>query len=73
MLDWGFQKMKIISFAKRYPGLIWVDSTGVGDPIYDDLNRTGVRVKGYKFTSESKRQLIENLSICFDEKEITIP
>jgi len=72
-LDWGFQKSRIKSFAKRYSGLMVIDSTGVGDPIYDDLSRDDVKIQGFKFTSESKRQLIENLSIAFDKREITYP
>jgi len=72
-LDWGFQKARIKSFAERYGGLMVIDSTGVGDPIYDDLNRAGLRIQSFKFTNESKRQLIENLSIAFDKREITFP
>ncbi len=72
-LDWVFQKQKVAAFTKIYPGLMWLDSTGVGDPIYDDLRRAGVKLKGYKFTAESKRLLIENLSITWDEGRYTIP
>ena len=52
---------------------MWLDSTGVGDPIYDDLRRAGIKIRGYKFTGESKRVLIENLSITWDEGRYTIP
>lgn len=74
-LDWNFQKRKIKDFSNRYGGVMYLDSTGVGDPIYDDLRREGVRVRGYKFTSESKRQLVENLSLKIDARpiEVTIP
>lgn len=72
-LDWDFQKKRIKVFADRYGGLVTLDSTGVGDPIYEDLNHTGVRIQGFKFTAESKRQLIENLSIAMDKREITFP
>jgi phage FluMu gp28-like protein len=72
-LDWTFQVQRIRAFAEEYNGLIIVDSTGVGDPIYESLYRTGLRVQPYKFTSESKRQLIENLSIRFDAGQLSIP
>ena len=71
-LDWGFQKRRIAAFAARYPGVAWIDSTGLGDPIYDDLRRAGVIAKSYKFTSASKPPLIENLSLVLDERGITI-
>ena len=72
-LDWEFQKLRIKSFVSQYPGTLLIDSTGVGDPIYDSLFRDGVRIRGFKFTSESKRKLIENLSILCDQTRITIP
>ena len=72
-IDWEFQKTRIKSFIQQYPGSLVLDSTGVGDPIYDSLFRDGVRIRGYKFTSESKRKLIENLSILCDQTRITIP
>ena len=52
---------------------MWIDSTGVGDSIYDELRGEGQSVKGYRFTNESKRQLIENLSIGFDQGKWRIP
>lgn len=46
---------------------------GASDLIYYDLNRAGLRIQSFKFTNESKRQLIENLSIAFDKRKITFP
>ena len=40
-----------------------IDSTGVGDPIVEDLKRVCRRVEGFKFTSQSKQQLMEGLQI----------
>ena len=72
-IDWEFQKTRIKSFITQYPGTLVLDSTGVGDPIYDSLFRDGVVIRGYKFTSESKRKLVENLSILCDQARLTIP
>jgi len=72
-LDWCFQKEKIKSFMGQYPGVMLLDCTGVGDPIYDYLKREDLRVKGYRLTAESKRKLIENLIIGFSENRWTIP
>jgi len=72
-LDWGFIKSRVQAFAKRYGGILTIDSTGVGDPIFDDLVRASIRVKAFKFTSESKRQIVENLSLIFDQRKITFP
>ena len=72
-LNWEDQKHKITTFMARYPGKMLMDSSGLGDPIYDALSRQGLPVKGYKFTSESKRNLVENLGLCFDEARVRVP
>ena len=52
----------------------YVDSTGVGDPIVDELQREeGDHFKGYKFTPRSKQQLMEGLQMAIQEQAITIP
>ena len=38
-LDWPVQKERIVAFARRWRGRVFMDATGVGDPIYDDLLR----------------------------------
>jgi hypothetical protein len=50
-----------------------IDSTGVGDPIVEDLKRVCRRVEGYKFTSQTKQQLMEGLQIAIQTKEIRFP
>jgi hypothetical protein len=49
-----------------------IDSTGLGDPILDDL-APDIRVSGYKFTNISKRQLIEALIVSVERAEISFP
>lgn len=77
-IDWTIVKEEIKLFQRQYskyaPAPIIMDSSGVGDPIYDELFfKEGVLIRGYKFTNESKRHLIQNLSLCIDQKRITIP
>ena len=55
--DWGMTLQKIKRVVGNNPA--YVDSTGVGDPIVEQLQRDLPRVKGFKFTSQSKQQLIE--------------
>ena len=50
-----------------------IDSTGLGDPIYDELRREQVPVEGYKLTNASKAELIENLSIQIEQHKISYP
>jgi len=71
-IDWSVQKTRIKQIAKKYHVKAWLDSTGVGDPIYEDLRKEGIQVNGYKFTNESKKQLIQNLMISFEQGKIKI-
>lgn len=72
-IDWQLQKARIEAVARRYNNCpIRIDSTGVGDPIAEDLKRTGLSVYDYKFTNQSKKLLIENLVIMLEQDKIKI-
>lgn len=68
--DWK-QTREVINNLPRVP--ILIDSTGVGDPIFEDLYREGVNVTGFKFTSNSKQQLMEGLSSAIQQRKVTFP
>jgi len=72
-LNWPFQRKRIVELVQRYSARLLVDSTGVGDVIYDDLRREQVSVEGYKLTHASKAELIENLSIMIEQGKIHFP
>ena len=72
-VDWTVQKQRIKFVSKKYNDAeVWLDSTGVGDPIYEDLRKDGVRVEGFHFTNERKKQLIQCLMIALEQKLIEI-
>jgi len=72
-LDWVFQRKRIVNLSQQYNSRLLVDSTGVGDPVYDELRREQIRVEGYKFTSASKKDLVENLSMMMENGKISFP
>lgn len=73
-ISWPEQKERIQKLAALYNNaMIIQDTTGVGDPIYDDLLNANVSIQGFKFTNESKRQLIEKLSLSIEQRLITFP
>ena len=72
-LDWVFQRKRIVNLCQQYNSRLLIDATGVGDPLYDGLKREQLRVEGYKFTSASKKDLIENLSMMIDNRQISYP
>jgi len=70
-IDWNLQKKKIISICKTYNNaLTIIDATGLGDPIADDLIRSGIPVEPYKLTNTSKKELIEKLIIWIEQKKL---
>jgi len=71
-ISWTVQKQRIIDLCNKYDAYAVIDSTGIGDPILDDLN-AHIRAIGYKFTNISKRQLIESLAMSIERREITFP
>jgi phage FluMu gp28-like protein len=69
-MDWHNTKANI----RRLPiAPILADSTGVGDPILEDLIREGVNIEGLKFTSQSKQQLMEGLAQAIQQGKIGYP
>ena len=72
-IDWPLQKGMIYTKANEYRAKVLIDSTGIGDPIYDDLVKMKLQVQGYRFTHESKKALIECLIVAMENKEITFP
>jgi len=73
-IDWQMQKSMIEAFYHRYnKGLVWLDSTGLGDPIYDDLLSRGINIESFKFTSKSRMDLLNNLRILINENQIYLP
>lgn len=51
-----------------------VDSTGVGDPVVERLQREGGRhFEGFKFSSQSKQQIMEGLAVAIQQQEIRFP
>lgn len=68
-IEYPFQKKRITAIARYYNNAFAVlDSTGVGDPIADDLLRAGVRLKPVKITNTNKKEMIEKLSIWIEQE-----
>ena len=79
-LAWSVQKFKIQELAAKYNNaLCIIDSSGIGDPIVEDLSMSGLSLwyngekPGFKFTNDSKTQLIKNLAIAIEQRRITFP
>lgn len=68
--DWAQTTRRVGELVGKTPALI--DSTGVGDPIVEQLQR-GSLIEGFKFTSQSKQQLMEGLAAAIQRGQVTYP
>ena len=69
--DWKSTRDEILKLDKNVN--IYIDSTGVGDSITEDLQRYFNSMTGYKYTSTSKQQLMEGLASAISKREIAYP
>lgn len=68
--DWGTTMQKIRSLPKLP---LIIDSTGVGDPIAEQITRDGYNVTAFKFTSTSKQDLMKGLQSAIHRGAISYP
>jgi hypothetical protein len=62
----------VVRVARKYSAQVWLDSTGVGDPIFEALRKEQLRVQGYQFTNNSKEALIDALALTLENHEIRL-
>lgn len=73
-MDWTLIKARIEAAARRWNDAeVILDSTGVGDPIFDDLQNQGLNIQGFKFSMKSREDLLRNLSLQLEQDRIKIP
>lgn len=76
-IDWVLQEAKIEANARKYNNArITIDSTGVGDPVVQDLISRGLNIQEedvYIFSANSRRNLLNNLAISLEQRKILIP
>ncbi len=73
-LDWKIQRERIKYVAQLYNNAqVWLDATSMGgDMMYEDLHDMGLDVQPYKFTNESKKQLVHALMMVLEQEKIQI-
>ncbi len=71
-ISWERQCSTIDSVARKYRALIYLDSTGVGDPIFERLRQSGLQVDPYQFTNASKERLIDFLAMQIEQGKVRL-
>jgi hypothetical protein len=73
-ISWEAQYARIADVARRYKAQVWMDSTGIGDPIVDTIRRAGIKVEPFKIGGSAiKQQLIDKLRVNIENQRITFP
>jgi hypothetical protein len=72
-ISWERQIGEIVKVANLYRANVVIDSTGAGDPIWEQV-RKGYRgtVTGFTITASSKEPLIDNLAIAIEQGRLRL-
>jgi hypothetical protein len=71
---WGATLERVAGMITKSSARALVDSTGVGDPIVEQLQaKCGGLVEGFKFSQSSKQQIMEGLAAAIQQRTVTIP
>lgn len=70
-VPWGETTARVMDLVGGTPA--YADSTGVGDPIVEALQRKSPLIFGYHFSPASKQRLMEGLAVAIQNGEITFP
>ncbi len=73
--DWDMIQEEVRAFSTYWNNaLIMLDSTGVGDPIFDELFNLGLNVEGYQLGGNAKKNaLIQRLAIALEQGRVSFP
>jgi hypothetical protein len=66
-ISWDRQTETILRVAREYGAHVVMDSTGLGDPIFERVRKSGVNCSGYQITATSKEPLIDNLALGIEQ------
>jgi hypothetical protein len=72
-ISWERQLAAIARVSRDYRNApVLIDSTGVGDPIFEALRKQQVPVSGYLFTNPSKEALIDALAMGIEQGDLRL-
>ena len=69
-IDYHVQRQRLQALAERWNvAVILAESNSIGEPIIEELQRSGLPVRGFETTATSKPPLIESLALAFEREE----
>lgn len=68
------QAKAVAELAHRYNNAhVYLDATGIGQPVQELLGTTGVSYTPVTFTNQLKQEMVDGLAIRFEQGRITLP
>lgn len=71
-ISWERQIGSVLAALRPFRAVVYVDSTGIGDPIVERFLNAGLHVQPYQFTNASKGRLIDNLAMQLEQGRIRL-
>jgi phage FluMu gp28-like protein len=69
---WEETVRRVLQVVAAYGARVVVDSTGVGDPVYERIRMSWLRTHPYRFTAQSKPPLIQELRLSLAEERLLL-
>jgi hypothetical protein len=72
-IDYSLQVLRLEALYKRFrPHTIIAERNSMGDPLIEDLSRSGLPVQPFTTTNASKTQAIDGLALAFEQSALRI-
>lgn len=72
-VDFSYQQEKLAKLVHLYkPTLVLAEENSIGIPILQELRKTTIPIQGFLTTNATKKQIIEELMLAFEHREITL-
>lgn len=65
--------VEIAEMYGRHNFRLFVDQTGLGNPIAEHLKELGIDVKGIALTERRKEELLSNMKMLMEERKVALP
>lgn len=72
-MDWNLQKAKIEAIYHKFGRPVgFIDATGVGDPVVEDLQYRGVNLEPFKFNETNRKNLLTKLQMIIEQEKVKL-
>lgn len=73
-IDYTIQKARVVAAFEAFrPVCVVVEKNSIGEPLIEDLQRSGLPVTAFTTTNASKSLVIDALALAFERGEVKVP